>query len=62
MQDYDVNITGINSCWNKDDIKWNINGNHQTKENHVHISCTSDDKMKLKAQSKTNLEFIEDGG
>ena len=64
MQDYDVNIIRINTYWTEADVKRNLCGRsrHQTKENYVHISCSSDDKMKLKAQSKINLEFIEDDG
>ena len=62
MQDYHINIIRINTYWNEDDIKWNLCGKRQDKENHVHISCTSEDKMKLKTRSKINLEFIEDDG
>ena len=62
MQDYGVNIIHINTYWNEDDIKWNFCGKRQTKEVYVHISCTSEDKTQLKAQSKINLEFIEDDG
>ena len=62
MQDYGVNIISINTYWNKDDIKWNFCSKRQTKEEHVHISCTSEDKTQLKAQTKINLDFIEDDG
>ena len=62
MQDNGVNIIHINAYWTKDDIKWKFCGKCQTKENHVHISCTSEEKAQLKAQSKINLKFIEDDG
>ena len=60
MQDNDVNIIRINTYWSKDDVKWKFCGKRQRKENHIHISCTSEDKTQLMAQSRINLEFIED--
>ena len=62
MQDNNVNIICINTYWTKEDIKWKFCGKRQAKENHVHISCTSEEKAQLKANSKINLEFIEDDG
>jgi CDP-diacylglycerol pyrophosphatase len=64
IQDYDVNIIRINTYWTEDDVERNLCGRsrRRMKENHVHISCTSDDKKKLQEQSKVTLEFIEDNG
>ena len=62
MQDYSVNIICINTYWTETDVKWDLCGRRQTKENHVYISCTNDEKTELKAQLKINLNFVEDDG
>ena len=64
IQKNHVNIIRINTYWSEDDIKWKFCGigKRQMKENYVHISCKSEEKAQLKAQSKINLEFIEDDG
>ena len=62
IQDSDVNIIRINTYWTEADVKWNLCGKRQMKENCVHIFCTSAAKKELKALTKFNFEFIEDDG
>ena len=62
LQDSDVNIIRINTYWTEADVKWNLCGKRQMKENYVHVFCTSAAKKELKALTKFNLEFIEDDG
>ena len=64
MQDNGINIVSINTYWTEDDIKRNLCGRRQTIEKHdiVHISCTNDEKIQLKALPNIKLEFIEDNG
>ena len=64
MQDNGINIVGINNYWTEDDIKRNLCGSRQRveKTDIVHISCTNEEKMQLKALPKIKLEFIKDDG